>query len=77
MTQETVRWGARDFVLLHTTKNTRKHFMRLMEQLPAPDGLKHIAFVPHQKRCFIMMVPSPHAVKASLDPLFRWLQTVV
>lgn len=77
MTRETVRWGSRGFVLLHTTKNTRKHFMRLMEQLPEPDGIKHIAFVPHQKRCFVLIVPSPQAVKASLAPLFGWLQTVV
>lgn len=77
MTREIVRWGGRTYVLLHMTKNTRKHFMRLMEQLPAPDGIKHIAFVPHQKRCFVLMVPSREAVKSSLAPVLGWLQTVV
>lgn len=77
MTREEVRWGSRDFVLLHMTQNTRKHFMRLMQQLPVPDGIKHVAFVPHQKRCFVFIVPAPEAVKASLDPLYHWLQTVV
>ena len=77
MTQESVRWGDRDFNLMYTTKNTRKHFMRLMEQLPSPDGIKHLAFVPHQKRCFVFIVPSRRAVKSSLAPVLNWLQTVV
>ena len=77
MSQDVVRWGGRDFALIYTTKNTRKHFERLMEQLPTSDGIKHIAFVPHQKRCFVFLVPSRENVRASLTPLFHWLQTVV
>lgn len=77
MKQETVEWGGRHFLLLYMKKNTRDHFARLMEALRDPAGIKHIAFVPHQKRCFVFMVPYRRTVKASLGPVFGWLETVV
>jgi len=77
MKQEQVRWGNKRFVLYSTNDNTRRHLSGLMDRMDSPGNLKHIALVPQQKRCFVLMVPRQRQVAAQFAPVFEWLPTTL
>lgn len=77
MKKEDVRWGGVKFVLYYTTKTTRNHFMNLVHGAKEPGRIKHIAFVPHQKKCFVFMIPRVNKVAADFAPVFHWLPSTL
>jgi len=75
--KEEVQWGKARFILLYATKTTRNHFMNLIKGGQDPSRIKHIAFVPHQKKCFVFMIPKANKVAADFAPVFDWLPSTV
>lgn len=76
LNKEQVKWGAQSFLLYSANNNTRNHLFQLIRQAPEPGTVRHIAFLPHQKRCFIFLIPKRNRVGAMMSVLsvvFAWL----
>lgn len=71
-----IKWGAYDFLLYYEQAPLRDRFMSFVRKNPDPGIIRHIAFVAHQHKCFLFMVPKKGRVKESLLPVYRWLCTV-
>ncbi|MFO7801220.1 MAG: hypothetical protein R6V55_02860 [Desulfovermiculus sp.] len=70
---ETVSWGGFDFDLLYGSRQMRQKLLDLVAKNPEPGGIRHIAMVPEQKKCFIFMIPKKGEVVLSLQPVYKWL----
>jgi hypothetical protein len=75
--KEPVQWGNARFILYYANNNTRGHFMNLLQSAQEPGGIKHIAFVPHQKKCFVFMIPQQKKVAAHFAPIYEWLPSTM
>ncbi|MBU0652066.1 MAG: hypothetical protein KJ649_08895 [Proteobacteria bacterium] len=76
LTREDVKWGKFDFHMYCQNMAMRDHFARLMKKNPDPGTIRHIAFVPHQKKIFIFMIPQKGSVARYLAPVYQWLPSV-
>jgi len=68
-----VDWGGYTFDLLSESEQMRQKLMDFMAQNPDPKGIRHIALVPDQKKCFVFMIPRKGEVEKSLQPVHNWL----
>jgi hypothetical protein len=71
--QETLTWGKSRFLLYYGNGKIRDQVRSLADGSPDPGNVRHVAFVPEQKRCFIFMIPREGQVAKDLTPVYRWL----
>lgn len=77
LNRETIPWGAYTFYLYYESLGTHARLMDFIDRNPEPGGIRHIAIVPDQKKCFIFMIPRKGQVAQYLSPIYRWLPSVV
>ncbi len=70
---ETRPWGKQNVEVYYDSTKTRNFLSSLMDILPDPGVIRHIALVPGEQRCFVFMIPRPGKVEESFAPLYRWL----
>jgi hypothetical protein len=66
-----VKWGKHDYYMYWRSKKTYARFKELIDTAGDPGGIKHIAFIPDQKKCFIFMVPLKGHVVKDLAPVYE------
>ena len=71
-----IKWGDYDFLLYFEQVPLRDRFLSFVQKNPDPGIIRHIAFVAHQRKCFLFMIPKIGRVKENLKPVYRWLCTV-
>lgn len=72
-----VRWGHRRYLLYAGSAEARTHLEALVRAVDHPGPIRHVAVVPHHKRCFVLMAPGPHGVAQAFAPVYRWLQAAM
>jgi hypothetical protein len=74
---ETVNWGGYDFDLLSGSEPMRQKLLDFLAKNPDPGGIRHIALVPEQKKCFVFMIPWKGEVASPLQAVYSWLPSLV
>lgn len=67
----TTKWGKHDYYVYWKNKKTYERFKELMNAVGDPGGIRHIAFIPDQKKCFIFMVPQKGHIVKDLTPIYE------
>jgi hypothetical protein len=65
------KWGKLDYYVYWKGKKTYAKFKELIGAMSDPGGIRHIAFIPDQKKCFIFMVPLKGRVVKDLAPIYE------
>lgn len=65
------QWGKHDFYVYWKTKKTFQRFKELMNTTGDPGGIRHIAFIPDQKRCFIYMAVQRGRMAKDLSYIYQ------
>ena len=65
------KWGKHDYYVYWKSKKTYAKFKELIGAMSDPGGIRHIAFIPDQKKCFIFMVPLKGHVVKDLAPIYE------
>ncbi|MFW5818312.1 MAG: hypothetical protein ACOCVE_00595 [Desulfovermiculus sp.] len=74
---DTVNWGGYDFDLLSESEQIKQKLLDYLAQNPDPGGIRHIALVPEQKKCFVFMIPRKGEVASALRAVYTWLPSLV
>ena len=72
-TKEEVKWGRHSFYLFYKDDRMRDRFLSYIREHPEPGIIRHIAFVPKQKRAFIFVIPERGQVAKYVAPLYNWI----
>ncbi|MDD2670957.1 MAG: hypothetical protein PHG91_08180 [Syntrophales bacterium] len=75
--KETVKWGKLDFHLYYGNMKMREKLLQYAERNPDPGTIRHIALVPHEKKCFVFMIPRKGEVGRYFGPVYSWLPSVI
>ncbi len=67
------KWGDLAFFLYYEQDRMVDHFKKLVETLPDPGPIRHIAVVPDQRKGYIFMGLQQETIEASLAPVYDWL----
>jgi hypothetical protein len=65
------KWGKHDFYVYWKTKKTYGRFKDLMNATGDPGGIRHIAYLPDQKKCFIYMAPQKGHLVKDLSQIYQ------
>ena len=68
-----IKWRNREYNIYYRSKKTYERLKALVEKVEDPGGIKHIAMLPDQKKCFIFLVPQKGRVAKDLTPIYQWL----
>jgi hypothetical protein len=71
--QKEFKWGDLAFFLYYEQDRMIDHFKKLIETLPVPGPIRHIAVVPDQRKGYIFMGLQQETIEASLEPVYDWL----
>jgi len=66
-------WGDLAFFLYYEQDRMIDHLEKLIESLPAPGPIRHIAAVPDQRKGFIFMGLQHKPIELYLGPVYDWL----
>lgn len=75
--QDTVQWGGRGFRLYAGGPDARAWVQQLMQQLPEPGGIRHVAIVPAQQQAYLFLVPRVGEVSRVVPSVRDWLDSLV
>ena len=67
------QWGDLVFFLYYEQDRMIDRFRELVESLPDPGPIRHIAIVPDQRKGFILMGLQQEPIEAYLAPVYDWL----
>ena len=67
------QWGDLAFFLYYEQDRMIDRFKELIESLPNPGPIRHIAIVPDQRKGFILMGLQQESIEAYLAPVYDWL----
>ena len=70
------QWGDLVFLLYYEQDRVIDRFKELIESLPNPGPIRHIAIVPDQRKGFILMGLQQEPIEAYLAPVYEWLSRV-
>jgi len=73
LNRETVQWGTHDFHLYYESIKVRDHFIKFVSSNPDPGIIRHIAFIPEQKKGFVFMLPRRGMVARYFQPIYQWI----
>lgn len=71
-----VKWGEHNFYLFYRDEKMRDLFLSYIREHPDPGGIRHIAFVPDQKKTFVFLIPGKGQVARYLAPVYKWVSSV-
>ena len=71
--QRQFQWGDLVFFLYYEQDRMIDRFRELIESLPDPGPIRHIAIVPDQRKGFILMGLQQEPIEAYLAPVYDWL----
>ncbi|MFO8031965.1 MAG: hypothetical protein R6U22_05425 [Desulfohalobiaceae bacterium] len=74
--REKLVWGKYDFELYYESLEARQKVLEFISRNPDPGGIRHIALVPEQIKCFIFMIPRKGQVAQDLAPVYTWLPSL-
>jgi len=75
--KEELKWGDYDFLLYSGNGTVRQKLRTFVGNHPGPGQVRHIALVPEQQRSFIFMIPKTGTVASALEPVYRWIPTML
>jgi hypothetical protein len=67
------KWGKCEYSLYYKNKNTYEKFMKLINKIEDPGVIRHIALLPGQKKCFILMISRKGQIAKDLAPVYQWM----
>ena len=67
------KWGDLAFFFYYEQDRMIDHFKKLVESLPDPGPIRHIAIVPDQRKGFIFMGLQQKPIEAYLATVYDWL----
>jgi hypothetical protein len=67
------KWGDLAFFLYFEQDRMVDHFKKLVETLPDPGPIRHIAVVPDQRKGYIFMGLQQETIEAYLAAVYNWL----
>jgi len=67
------KWDDLAFFFYYEQDRMIDHFKKLVESLPDPGPIRHIAIVPDQRKGFIFMGLQQEPIEAYLAPVYNWL----
>jgi hypothetical protein len=67
------QWGDLPFFVYYEQNRMIDHFRELIESLPDPGPIRHIAIVPDQRKGFILMGLQQEPIEAYLAGVYDWL----
>jgi len=67
------KWGDLAFFLYYVQDRMVDHFKKLVETLPDPGPIRHIAIVPDQRKGYIFMGLQQEPIAAYLASVYDWL----
>lgn len=76
LTCQEVRWGKQNFLLYYESIVMRDRLSDFLQTHTDPGSLRHIAFVPEQRKCFAFMIPDKNRVRSDFSPVYQWIQDV-
>ncbi len=68
-----IKWGKIEYYTYYRSKKTYDRLKALIDSIDDPGGVKHIALIPGQKKCFVFLVPQKGRVVKDLAPIYQWL----
>jgi hypothetical protein len=68
-----VKWGKHDYYMYWRSKKTYARFKELIDTISDPGGIRHIACIADQKKCFIFMVPLKGHLAKDLTQVYQWI----
>ena len=68
-----VKWGEHDFRIYCKSRKMREEFKEFINNNSNPGTIRHITFIPNQKKCFIFMIPQKGKVAKDLAPVYQWI----
>jgi hypothetical protein len=68
-----LKWGARDYFVYYRSKKSFERMKVLIDHIGDPGVVRHIALLPGQKRCFVLLTPQKGRVAKDLAPVYQWL----
>jgi hypothetical protein len=68
-----IKWGDLAFFLYCEQDRMIEHFRKLVDSLPDPGPIRHIAIVPDQRKGFIFMGLQKEPIETYLAPVYDWL----
>lgn len=71
-----IKWGRFDFLLYFERNKMRDQLISFIKTNPDPGGIRHVAIVAGERKCFLFMIPRRGRVKQDFTPVYRWLQSV-
>ncbi|MFP4179460.1 MAG: hypothetical protein ACLFQW_00410 [Spirochaetaceae bacterium] len=72
-----LKWGKADFIFYWENDSVKAEFEILMEKLPEPGLLKHVALVPDKEQAFLFMVPKKGHVPEVFPVIYTWLNKLL
>lgn len=73
---EIIKWKHLDFHLYCGNSEMCEKMRAFVRENPDPGIVRHIAFVPEQKKGFIFMIPKREQVARHFAPIVRWMPSV-
>jgi hypothetical protein len=67
------KWGDLDFFVYYEQDRMIDHFKKLIESLPTPGPIRHIAAVPDQRKGFVFMGIQQEPIEPYLASVYDWL----
>jgi hypothetical protein len=74
---ESVEWEGMDFDLFFESEQMRQKLMDFITHNPHPRGIRHLALVPEQNKCFVFLIPKKGEVGKALSPVYARLASLV
>lgn len=68
-----IKWGNYNYNMYYKSKKTYERFRELINKMDDPGVIRHIALLPDQKKCFILMIPRKGQVVRDLAPVYKWM----
>ena len=70
--REEIGWGKLRFLLYSSGQEARDRLRGLMQRIPDPGPIRHIALVPEKRRAFLFMIPVEGEVQAHFAEFYDW-----
>jgi hypothetical protein len=72
-----LKWGKHDYYIYSKSKKMYVRFKELINNINDPGVIRHITFIPAQKKCFIFLVPQKGQVSKDLAPIYQRILSLI
>lgn len=75
--RETIVWGGGEFELYTRDEYLSEKFRELIQSVPDPVTVRHIAFVPQENKAYLFVIPNIGKVAAVFSDIYSWITATV